>query len=110
MGLSAAGEVWYLVGKDAEPRANLEAARQATQGFESDLNRLILDHTTGQTQLEGAAQESGVSVGMLERQKGVQAAKQRVRADVAGTVEEIWLEDATNQGITATLVIVSRGK
>jgi len=104
----AEGRMRYLVAQDAEPRIKLEAARQATQGFENDLGRLILDHTTRQTQLEGAAQGLEVSVEMLERQKRVRAAQQLIHAPVAGTVEEIRLEDATNQGVTATVVLLSR--
>ena len=100
----------FLVSQDAEPRVKLEAATAQTQAVENDLNRLILDHTTRQSQLEGAAQASEISAAMLGRQKAALERKQLIRSPVAGTVEEIKLEDATNQGVTATVVIVSRGK
>ena len=99
----------FLVSQDAEPRVKLEAAIAQTQAVENDLNRLILNHTTRQSQLERAAQASEVAAAALERQKGDLERKQLIRSPVSGTVEEVKLEDATGKGITATVVIVSRG-
>ena len=96
----------YLVSQDAEPRVKLEAAIARTQAVENDLNRLILNHTTRQSQLEQAAQVSEVAAVALERHKGDLERKQLIRSPVSGTVEEVKLEDATGKGITATVVIV----
>ena len=106
---AAEGRMKYLVSQDAEPRVKLEAAKAQTQTLENDLNRLIFDHTTRQNQLEQGAQSLEVSAAMLGRQKATLEGKQLIHSPVAGTVEEIKLEDATGQGITATVVIVSRG-
>jgi len=100
----------FLVSQDAEPRVKLEAAIAQTQAVENDLNRLILNHTTRQSQLEQAAQASEVAAAALERQKGDLERKQLIRSPVSGTVEEVKLEDATGKGIAATVVIVSRGR